>query len=301
MPYVEFPLDGLLNNLQNTLELFVLDPTGYGSSIVTTLTNFVEILLKGFLISNQITQLPQSLSGSKKQERIRQINNLYKGRYLHEMSREISSLAIFNSKQQFLDICKFYRRTKDDYRNEYTHEFFSYKMDIPFHITQDIVAKFLDYISILAQNWPELKAKLDGRSKLLCLIYYIQFEVKNPGARWRAFNRDINRKISEKFSEYLGEDFEAVKKLIIIYELGIGDDQRFCSEILGYDPQARETVISILKKSDQLTERQIRNKFQERGLDIRLLDLEKVLEDLTDQGMVQKRYEERKILFSLVT
>ena len=296
MAHVEFSLDGVLTNIQTTLELYVRDPGKYSTFIVNTLTNFVEILLKGFLIFERINQLPRFSSRRRREQRIQEIKNEYKGKYIHDITQEISLMANFSLKNDFLQVCEFFRRAKDDYRNEYTHEFFSYKMNVPFYIIRDLVTNFLDFLYILAENWSELKLKIAQVQKLKVLMYYIQFETKNSVQRWRSFNEIINR-MTEEFKIYLGENFESQKKLIAMYELNISDDNDFCSKILGYDSRLVPFIVSTLGER-QLTDRQIQKRLKQRGKEVQLRELRKILDDLSKQGIIQKRYEETKIFFA---
>lgn len=313
MPYVEFPLEGILTNLQALLELYIIDPVKYGSSVVNMLTNFVEILLKGFLVSKKIERLPEPSSRRERKEWERKVKNIkeeYNRKHLNYLKDEIVLTEKFNSKAPFLEILNFLERTKNEYRNEYTHEFFSYKMDIPQHTISNIVNRFLDFLNILTLNWSQLKTKLNDYQKLQVLAYFITFEMENPEQRKRALNEAMIDKIEEinmlwkerakyGYPIYLGEEIERVRRLMALYELNISDDDDFCFKVLGYDIEKAPQVISIMENQASLTFIQIRKRLRERGLNIDSRELKKILGDLSDCGKVLRRHERNKVLYSL--
>lgn len=295
MAVIEFSLDGILADVQTNLELYIIDSLKYGLGVVNAFTNFVEILLKGFLVSLKLRAL-SSLSRRQREERLNYIKQMYSRKYMHELIPEITALQSFEDREKFITICDFLSTTKDEYRNEYTHEFFTYKVNIPLHVTRDMVINFLDFIDILAKNWSELQLKINARRKLRTLIYYCLFEKQNSEQRWRLFNGAI-RKNAERFGTYLGNEFEEVKKLISLYELDIISEEEFCFKILGYDHQVINPLILIIRESDGLTENQIIARLRSQGFTLQLRELSRVLDDLCNQGKIQKRYENGRIVY----
>jgi len=297
----EHSLAGVLRCIKSSLELSVIDQVKYGALLLTTSSNLAEIMLKGFLINEKIKAIPSSLSNTQREQEIETARNSYKNRNFHTIiDKDIATLPSFSSKDEFLQICKVLKTVRTTYRNEYTHGFYVYRADIPTETIRQTAERFIRFLEILGANWAELGHELTERRDLRILTYYCSFERKNSEHRWRKFNENIHVN-SLNFGQYLGEEFDGVRRLLALFELGITNENEFCSVIMGYEPQLCSAIIPILLTDRGQTSRQVQTKLRSNGNPVDLRKLENILDDLANNGRVQKRYENGHSVFLKVT
>lgn len=292
----EFSLAGILRCIKSNLELSVIDQAKYGSLIVTTFSNLSEVLLKGFLINMQIKWIPNNLSLKDKQESIELIRASYVKKYFPDIVQdEIASLT-FPSKDEFLQICERIKSLRNEYRNDYTHGFYSYSSDIPTETIRTTVERFLRFLEILSENWPELKQAITETRDLAVLTYYFSSERRRSQERWRKLNENIENQ-SRRIGSYLNEEFDGVRRLLALTQMGITSEDDFCRLIMGYDPELCTQIMPVLQSNKGLTCRQIQAKLRVNGNHIDLRKLENVLDDLFSIGKIKKHYENNQFVF----
>lgn len=292
----EFSLVGVLRSIKSSLELSVIDQNKYGPLLITTFSNLAEILLKGFVINGKIKAIPANLNRNQREQQIKLIQDSYKNRKFSTIvNTEISVHPTFVSKPDFLSVCAFLSKLRTEYRNAYTHGFYSYRADIPTETIRSTVEKFIDFLEILKNNWTELDGKISEKKDLKVLVYFCSFEHKNCEQRWRKFNENIQEG-SQKLGRFLGVEFDGVRRLLALLDLGIVEEKDFCSRILGYDFDLSRLILPILQTNGQ-TNRQIQTKMRESGNLIDLRKLVAILDDMANLGKIRKQYENGRTVF----
>ena len=296
----ELSLAGVLRCVKTSLELSVIDQAKYGPLLITTFSNLAELLLKGFLISNKIkTTIPNNLSNDQKKAASKIIKEEYVRKYFPIIvENDLPAVLNFNKKDEFLEVCDDIKDLREEYRNEYSHAFYSYRADIPIEIIRLTVERFVRFLEILALNWDELNQIILDRKDLKILTYYCSFEKRSSEQRWRKFNERLQND-THLFGEYLGEGFDGIRRLLALFELSIINDGEFCQRIIGYNSQLVSLILPLMQLDRGLTARQVQIKLRSVGQQIDLQKVTLILDDLNSSGKLQKLIDNFQFVYLL--